>query len=370
MKIDFFNPRSIILFVCLLQGVIFAALLFIRARCKRSAADAWLGMILLVMCSGLITAFVGFAHVYNVYQGLTYFPFELVFALAPCIYLYTLSLTDSARRFTGKDLLHFIPAAIYIIYRLILFSQDLDLKNWYDDNINVPYIQRMQNILLFAWNAVYFYLSLRHYYGYRVWIEHNYSNTLNIKFGWLRNFLFLFGGLLLLSAAFELTNSFVVTLSYGQIFYYEVVLALLVYYLAIVGYLRSESVAVHFLPEAEKPAKIKRADDLGRQKKDLEDLMASQKPYLEPELTLADLARIAGMNSGALSRVINSGFGMNFNDFVNTYRIDECKARLRQGAPGLSLLGVAFECGFNSKATFNRAFKKLTGLAPSAYTAD
>jgi AraC-like DNA-binding protein len=67
-----------------------------------------------------------------------------------------------------------------------------------------------------------------------------------------------------------------------------------------------------------------------------------------------------------LSFAINNGFGKNFNDFINELRIEEVKSRMeRSGDAGL--LAIAFESGFNSKATFNRAFKKFTGLTPREY---
>ena len=74
------------------------------------------------------------------------------------------------------------------------------------------------------------------------------------------------------------------------------------------------------------------------------------------------------MNRAEVSEIINSGFGKNFNDFVNDYRIDQFKKRLQQGDnKQLSLVGLAFDCGFNSKATFNRVFKKSVQLTPTQY---
>ena len=74
------------------------------------------------------------------------------------------------------------------------------------------------------------------------------------------------------------------------------------------------------------------------------------------------------MNRGELSEAINSGVGKNFNDFVNSYRVKEVEQMLQDGKQEqLSLLGIALECGFNSKATFNRVFKKMTGQSPSQY---
>lgn len=74
------------------------------------------------------------------------------------------------------------------------------------------------------------------------------------------------------------------------------------------------------------------------------------------------------MNTSILSKAINQGFGKNFNDFVNEYRISEVKDRLgKSDLDRMTLLGIALDSGFNSKATFNRAFKKYTGMTPNQY---
>jgi AraC-like DNA-binding protein len=95
-------------------------------------------------------------------------------------------------------------------------------------------------------------------------------------------------------------------------------------------------------------------------------LMADEQPWLEPELTLTELAQRLRTNPGLLSKVINAGCGQNFNDFVNTYRVAEARRKLADPRfAHYSLVGVALESGFNSKSTFNRVFKKLSGQAPS-----
>lgn len=96
--------------------------------------------------------------------------------------------------------------------------------------------------------------------------------------------------------------------------------------------------------------------------------MESERPYLDPDLSLNDLARRLKTNTSILSPVINVGTGKNFNDFVNQYRVDAFKRQALDPANGhLSLLGIALDCGFNSKATFNRAFRKLTGQSPREF---
>jgi AraC-like DNA-binding protein len=98
----------------------------------------------------------------------------------------------------------------------------------------------------------------------------------------------------------------------------------------------------------------------------LMQLMDQAQPWREPDLTLHELAHRLGTHPALLSRVLNTGCGQNFNDFVNTYRTQEAQRKLADPRfAHYSLMGVALESGFNSKSTFNRVFKKLTGQAPS-----
>ncbi|MGI4759622.1 MAG: helix-turn-helix domain-containing protein [Janthinobacterium lividum] len=94
-------------------------------------------------------------------------------------------------------------------------------------------------------------------------------------------------------------------------------------------------------------------------------LMADERPWLEPELTLAELAHHLRLHPAQLSRLINLGCGQSFSDFVNGYRVAEAQRKLADPRfAHYSLVGVALESGFNSKSTFNRVFKKLTGQVP------
>ena len=86
-------------------------------------------------------------------------------------------------------------------------------------------------------------------------------------------------------------------------------------------------------------------------------------------MTLTELAQRLRTNPALLSRVINTGCGQNFNDFVNTYRVQEARRKLADPRfAHYSLVGVALDSGFNSKSTFNRVFKKLLSQAPSDVT--
>ena len=93
--------------------------------------------------------------------------------------------------------------------------------------------------------------------------------------------------------------------------------------------------------------------------------MATAKPYLDPELSLAGLSKQMAIQPSVLSKLINEKFNQNFNDFINEYRVKEVIEKIKNGEHRQqTLLGIAFDAGFNSKATFNRAFKKSTSLSP------
>jgi AraC-like DNA-binding protein len=100
----------------------------------------------------------------------------------------------------------------------------------------------------------------------------------------------------------------------------------------------------------------------------LTKLMQSEKFYTESELKLSDLASRLDIHPNYLSQVINEREGKNFYDYVNELRVEEFKRRVALPEnQHLTLLALAFECGFNSKSSFNRYFKKVTNTSPSEY---
>ncbi len=102
--------------------------------------------------------------------------------------------------------------------------------------------------------------------------------------------------------------------------------------------------------------------------KKLLQVMETQKPYLDPNLSLASLAKIVGIQRHFISQVLNIELQKNFWDFIKEYRVEEAKRILDDPRNAdLSILQVAFDVGFNSNVTFSQAFKKQTGVSPSKY---
>ena len=98
------------------------------------------------------------------------------------------------------------------------------------------------------------------------------------------------------------------------------------------------------------------------------DYIQNKKPYLEPELTLEQLASQLSLKPRVLSQVINEILGQNFYDFINRHRIEEASRLLTNPKDKkITILEVLYEVGFNSKSSFNTLFKKYTGLTPTEF---
>jgi AraC-like DNA-binding protein len=107
--------------------------------------------------------------------------------------------------------------------------------------------------------------------------------------------------------------------------------------------------------------------DRERYQERLNALMDREKVYLNPSLTLTDIARQLTVHPMYVSQIINESFRQNFREYVNRYRIEESKRLLVQPRQILNITGIAYDSGFNSKSAFNRAFKKQTGMTPREY---
>ena len=110
------------------------------------------------------------------------------------------------------------------------------------------------------------------------------------------------------------------------------------------------------------------ADAVARHTDALRALVAAERPHLDPALTLGALGARLGLSDKELSYVLNAGLGTSYADYVNGLRVEEARQRLAADAEA-PVLAVGLASGFGSKATFNRAFKRIVGTTPTQYRA-
>ncbi|EZH74146.1 hypothetical protein ATO12_14830 [Aquimarina atlantica] len=104
------------------------------------------------------------------------------------------------------------------------------------------------------------------------------------------------------------------------------------------------------------------------QKAKLKEFMSEKEPYLDSDLTIKSLANQMQMEERDLSILINTQLNLNFYEFINTYRINKAKKILEDTSQSkLTILEILYQVGYNSKSSFNTAFKKATGITPTVY---
>ncbi|NVJ88419.1 MAG: AraC family transcriptional regulator [Flavobacteriaceae bacterium] len=378
-----FNIRSTPLLILVFQGLVFIALLLSRYIKKKNNSDLFLGLILLIICYEQICYTVGFMGWYNEFKNtkINYFLIPMGLAIAPLIYFYVKSITTSNFKFLNKHWWHFIPAILLVLYRIVIYIYDSLQPGFVDIQNGVLKIALDEAIILpsllfisFAQMLLYLAFTFQLFSNYRKQIQQYFSNTYKLELNWILSFLIAFTALFLYSSIQDFVGSLIVELNYEQRWWLNIFMALVVLFVGIKGYFtdttKLNKLSFSFTPNPESIPQVSSQkneisnEDIER----LSEFMNNKKPYLNPDLNLSDLADKLNMNRAQLSQIINTGFQKNFNDFVNEFRVKTFKEKLGKGQhKQLSLLGIAYDSGFNSKATFNRVFKKITHTSPSQY---
>ncbi|MDT7831481.1 helix-turn-helix domain-containing protein [Flavobacteriaceae bacterium S356] len=377
-----FNIHSTPLLILVLQGLIFVGLLLVKYAKNKNPSDLLLALILLLVCYQQTCYTVGFMGWYDTFRNtkINYWLMPIALALGPMIYIYVRSVTTSVFRFTRKDLRHFILAIALVIYRVSIYTYDT-LQTGFDATQNgvlklaldEPIVLPILNFLNFAVMLLYLAFTFQLFYNYRNKIQQYFSNTYKLELNWILSFLVVFTALFLYGTIQTLINEYVTELSYKQQWWLNLFMAIITIYVGIRGYFtdttKLKRLNFTFTPNPISIPQVEKDKGVSQEEIDhVRTYMEKEKPYLNPELNLSDLATALDMSRAQLSQVINNGFNKNFNDFVNSFRIDTFKEKLKEGKhKQLSLLGIAYDSGFNSKATFNRVFKKLTSTSPTEY---
>jgi AraC-like DNA-binding protein len=384
--------------------LVYAILLFVKFSKTRQQSNLWLGLFLFVAVLYITPWMVGFAGWYNKqpYRDILFYaPFQHLFLIGPFIFFYINSLFNPSFKIGKKEMLHFLPATVYFLYSLVVVVYDkLIVKEYYFlENQQDPDFDTWYQVAGFISMIGYLMVSLKYYQTYKKAIEAILSNTASFLFLWVRNFLIAFLFILLAWMVLALANTFF-QLKYIDTWWYFFGFAIGCYYIAIAGYANAVESKIFFktkiftqqnqvLLQEKKSLYLEDKNQIqfeeleieNRQesfrenrneyeswKQKIEEILYKQKMYEEPELTLFDVAKKLNTNISLLSKAINSAFRCNFNDLVNGYRIKAFENLIALGQhKQQTILSLAYECGFNSKATFNRAFKKVKGISPQEF---
>ncbi|MBX7107985.1 MAG: helix-turn-helix domain-containing protein [Chitinophagales bacterium] len=307
----------------------------------------------------------------------------LDFAIGPLFYLYALTLTRKNFALKRIHLLHFLLVLAGFIYFLKFYMQPAVYKYAYNlqSYSQMPDLWQTFSIISTVQTSVYLALTVLLLLQHVRRVKKYYSSIEEIDLGWIRN-------LLLIIAFGFISCSAITVIGWKWANYYSnIVFSFSIYAMGYYG-MRQKSIFADIHEEiqpqeaeplvllAEQPEVIAKKyersglteDKAAQYLTSLHLLMEKEKPYLNPELTLQQLADQMQISLHHLSQILNQHKQQNFFDFINQLRVEEFKERLADPSKQhYSLLALAFDCGFNSKAAFNAAFKKHTGTTPSAY---
>jgi AraC-like DNA-binding protein len=297
-----------------------------------------------------------------------FIPMMVIMPIGPLLYFYIRASLEpdfqwqkQYRRHFYSTLLDILPklAAICYITGILtgLIKKAIPLGYYIDEYSVYVDIPRWLSLTIYLW------LSARYLTNYQA-----PSNA--IVFKWLRQLVRVFMAFQILWLLFLIPYE-IPGLSgklIGLVDWYPVYIPLcvLVYWLGI------KALLVHYnLPVTERKPTAAipiPADMVDQTIQLLKKAMEQDALYLDPSLSLASLSGHTGIAPKTISAVLNQHLHTSFNEFVNECRIREFKKRLLQpDQQNLTITSIAFDCGFNSQATFQRAFKQLTGMSPSEY---
>ncbi len=391
-----FNFYSSLLLIFFVHGFVYACLFFKKAWQNQSASDGWIGFYLLLCILYICPWMLGFAGWYDGTKCLEcrnflfYMPTQHTLLMGPVVYFYVRTRLEPKFKFSRKSFFHLLPGILYVLWSIVVAVTDrVVLKAYFlMDGENDPDFQTWYQASGLISFMVYLFMSLRFYNQYRQFIVQELSFADAISFQWVRNFLLACLTYFLMTIGLEILNIFFDGLNYTGTWWYFLLFALTFYYIAINAYSHSvetrrafELDFLRYQPLLTAPSApvedtihevvasaVKATDELAEWRTKVEALVTGEMLYQDPELSLSQLAKALNTNPSFLSRVINQGFGMNFNDYINQQRVAEVVARLEKGDQAqFTIMSMAYDAGFNSKATFNRAFREFTGKNPSDY---
>lgn len=359
---EFFH---ILILLGFLQGAIMSTLLLFSK--KRSRPNRLLGTLILFIALACLNLYLFESQWFtnnpmlNLLGNLI--PLVIIMPVGPLIYFYVKSTIDPTFRISRKQRLHFLPVIIdcghqlsVVIYFAAAFLDfsvppPATLGRFIDDYNVYADIPRWGSVTVYLW------LSARYLAEAGAEKSPHYQ--------WMRQFIRLFLAFQIIWFIYlvpyvipSLTDKVLNTVDWYPVY---IPLVVLIYCLGIKGYLITPEEA----PAAKKvvappPAKlIEEAEPL------LKKAMEQDRLYLDPELNLALLSKHTGLRQKTISLVLNQHLQKSFNEFVNGYRVEAFKQNIRQD--NMTILAMAFDAGFNSQATFQRAFRSHTGMSPREY---
>lgn len=349
---------------------LFGILIFVSKRPGHSSfifLTIWLSIIALFLGAQLLP----FQVVDYFKPGI--FPFLLLFG--PLLYFYVSSLAIEDFKLKPKHFFHILPLLLVAIHRSTIDVVTISTSSYLTESPAYIYNKIYYVLVIFSM-FVYWVFSVKLILKHRKNIPFYFSNySKKNTLTWLIFVVFIF---LLLFIIDFLGSYLEVVLEMDFPIFPGLTSNLTIFSFIMIFFGINQSVIYRF--EKKEPQLSRNKADKKYKKSSLNEsqineinstvykYLQSKKPYLNAEYSLQMMAVDLNISRQNLSQVINIGQKKNFYKLVNELRVNEVKILLSDPSFSyLSILGIAFECGFNSKTSFHRIFKELTGFTPTEY---
>ncbi len=348
-----------------LQGLIISVVLFLSKNSRQS--NRILAVLIFLMslaCFNLyMTGSTWYGHSPIIIFLSNFIPMIIIMPVGPLIYFYVRSFTDPAFKFNKKYRIHFYPVLIDLVpYLTALFYVTGLIFKFLPKN-DAPWGHFIDQYDVYSdiprWLSVSIYL----------WVANKYLKSHSQPIPWLKQFVRMFTAFQVIWLCYlipyvipRFSNRLVDFFDWYPVY---IPMTILIYWLGIKGYIVSQA--------QNENHRNRKSSQLDRQLSEalverLKKVMEEEKPWMDPALNLSMLSTHTGIPAKTISAVLNQHLNKSFSEFINSYRIAAIKSRLLSSTnKNLTIAGLAYECGFNSQPTFQRAFKNIQGESPSEF---
>ncbi len=359
------NWRSALMFAICVPMLMTAIMLILRQNERR--ANGFLAAFLVAVIVVQIPQIIGFSGFYRLWPGLTFAPFDTELYLGPLLYLHAWSLMNDKP--LGWRWALVAPGAVQTLYYSIAFIALGDYKSkWaYTSDFHDPYIvpiETVASIILIIGGCIGIYRLLQNYTQF---LSKTQSTKTEFDPIWLKQLLLSVAIAAIIYFASQILSAVADHKIYTTIFPLQLALSVVIAWLGMEALSRTSHAFPKLYESTElmltSPAAASR--DWAADGHTLKARIMDGSWFLVSSLSLRDLAQRMNSNETYMSQTINLGLNTNFNKLINTMRVDHAKALLISSQD--SVLQIALNSGFNSKPTFNRVFREISGMTPSQY---
>lgn len=298
-----------------------------------------------------------------IHIDLTHFPLWLVYG--PLVFIYVRSILKGIK-FRVFDLIFLVPPVVIIgMLWPFYFNSAAEKLQIVKDGLTWQYAT-------FPNYAIWIVIAFMFFYAFKTYYTFGYKRRLGFRENrWLQWFVGSYFGFAFTFALYIFLVRFeIMDPSFDYLI--DIAIVFFIGMLSFFGFIQPEVFEGKSLKEILPFIKYKKtglSPALSIEMKGkLLDIMQKDKPYLNHELRLDDISRLMNLSRNHSSQIINEHFNLSFFDFVNRYRIKDAKNLLMNNDKnGLTTTQIAYDVGFNNRASFYKAFKKFTDLNPSEY---